>query len=194
MLAVLSAMGVNTVFVTIAHILPMIGGNFDHVKLKDTPETDQFNKEDSHCVAQGVLMMSPPPGHIICYLNQKPWLNTEVRTLLGAGDAVFRAGEALALREAREGLTAGKGGPKPHTPRKFGATLPPAIPSSMWKSIKCRAYYNLSHHLVPLHIMMQRKGPPDRERRTQTVLAPPYRQAPEEHSEQNHEAQKPFLP
>ncbi|KAI3355733.1 hypothetical protein L3Q82_004320 [Scortum barcoo] len=41
------------------------------------------------------------------YLNQKPWLNAEVRSLLKARDAAFRSGDRLALRAARRQLTAG---------------------------------------------------------------------------------------
>ncbi|KAI3353480.1 hypothetical protein L3Q82_020002 [Scortum barcoo] len=62
------------------------------------------------------------------YLNQKPWLNAEVRSLLKARDAAFRSGDRLALRAARRQLTAGvKKGPRPHMPRGSRDTSRPTI-------------------------------------------------------------------
>lgn len=42
---------------------------------------------------------------VMCYSNQKPWLNAEVRSLQKARDAAFRSGDAQKLRRARRELT-----------------------------------------------------------------------------------------
>ena len=39
--------------------------------------------------------------------NRKPWMTTEVRSLLTARDAAFRAGDMTALRSARSALSKG---------------------------------------------------------------------------------------
>ncbi|KAI3371074.1 hypothetical protein L3Q82_023709 [Scortum barcoo] len=62
------------------------------------------------------------------YLNQKPWLNAEVRSLLKARDAAFRSGDRLALRAARRQLTAGvKRAKATYTPRGSRDTSRPTI-------------------------------------------------------------------
>ncbi len=79
---------------------------------------------------------------VTCFPNQKPWLNAEVRALLKARDAAFRAGEASALKVARKELTAGIVRAKATYARKIQGHFTSNDPRSMWKGIKCIMDYN----------------------------------------------------
>ena len=101
---------------------------------------------------------------VTCYPNQKPWLNAEVRALLKARNAAFRAGEASALREARKRLTAGiaraKATIRPENSGSLHHQRPPAHVEG----------YQVHHRLQHQGCTMP-KGPL-LARRTQQVLCP----------------------
>ncbi len=72
---------------------------------------------------------------VTCFPNQKPWLNAEVRALLKARDAAFRAGEASALKVPRKELTAGIARAKATYARKIQDTSPPMTPGACGRAL-----------------------------------------------------------
>lgn len=75
-------------------------------------------------------------------VNQKPWLNAEVSSLLRTKDAAITTSDTQSLREAKRNMTVGITRAKASYAQKIQGHFSSTDPSSMWRGIKSITDYD----------------------------------------------------